>query len=69
MRQRELAKKKEEEERDYWFSHLRPMTKPKQMWQVKRLAKEENDSSGNSSGEEASKVTPTRGEDNPGSGD
>jgi hypothetical protein len=45
------------------------MTKPKQMWQVKRLAKEENDSSGNSSGEEASKVTPTRGEDNPGSGD
>jgi hypothetical protein len=69
MRQRELVKKKEEEERDYWFSHLRPMTKPKQMWQVKHLAKEENDSSGNNSGEEASKVTPTRGEDNPGSGD
>jgi hypothetical protein len=32
MRQRELAEKKEEEERDYWFNHLQPMTKPKQMW-------------------------------------
>jgi hypothetical protein len=28
MRQRELAEKKEEE-RDYWFNRLRPMTKPK----------------------------------------
>jgi hypothetical protein len=29
MRQREMAEKKEEEERDYWFNHLRPMTKMK----------------------------------------
>jgi 16S rRNA U516 pseudouridylate synthase RsuA-like enzyme len=65
MCQRELAEKKEEEERDYWFNRLRPMTKPKQMWQKKWLAKEE----GCSSGEEASKVTPTRGEDNPKSSD
>jgi hypothetical protein len=28
MRQRELAKKKEEKEWDYWFNRLRPMTKP-----------------------------------------
>jgi hypothetical protein len=35
MCQRGLATKKEEEERDYWFSRLRPMTKPKQMWQEK----------------------------------
>jgi hypothetical protein len=32
MRQRELSEKKEEEEQDYWFNHLRPMTKPKQTW-------------------------------------
>jgi hypothetical protein len=41
------------------------MTKSKQTWWEKRLAKEE----GGSSGEEASKVTLTRGEDNMGSGD
>jgi hypothetical protein len=35
MRQIELVKKKEEEERDYWFNRLRPMTKPKQTWQEK----------------------------------
>jgi predicted deacetylase len=29
MRQREMAEKKEDEERDYWFNHLRPMTKMK----------------------------------------
>jgi hypothetical protein len=45
------------------------MTKPKQMWQEKWLAKEEGYRSGDSSGEEASKVTPARGEDNPGLGD
>jgi hypothetical protein len=45
------------------------MTKPKQTWQEKRLAKEEGGSSGNSSGEEAGKVTLARGEDNQGSGD
>jgi hypothetical protein len=64
MRQRELSKKKEEE-RDYWFNRLWPMTRPEQTWQEKWLAKEE----GGSSGEEVSKVTPVRGEDNPGSGD
>jgi hypothetical protein len=32
MTERELAKKKEEEEWDYWFNPLRPMTKPKQTW-------------------------------------
>jgi hypothetical protein len=32
MRQRWLAEKKEEEERDYSFNHLRPMTKLKQTW-------------------------------------
>jgi hypothetical protein len=32
MCQRELAEKKEEEERDYWFNHLRTMTKLKQTW-------------------------------------
>jgi hypothetical protein len=65
MHQRELAEKKEEEEWDYWFNHLRPMTKSKQTWWGKRLAKEE----GCSSNEEASKVTLTRGEGNPESGD
>jgi hypothetical protein len=56
-----LAEKKEEEERDYWFNRLRPMTKPEQTWQEKRLAKEEGGSSGNNSGEEVSKVTSARG--------
>jgi hypothetical protein len=69
MHQRELAEKKEEEEWDYWFNCLLPMTKPKQTWWEKWLAKEEGCSSSDSSGEEASKVTPTRGEDNPESGD
>jgi hypothetical protein len=69
MRQRELAEKKEEEERDYWFNCLWPMTKPKQTWWEKRLAKEEGCSSGDSSGEEASKVISARGEDKPESGD
>jgi hypothetical protein len=59
-----LAEKKEEEERDYWFNRLRPMTKPKQMWQEKQLAKEEGGSS-----EQVSKVTTARGEDNTGWGD
>jgi hypothetical protein len=69
MRQRELAEKKEEEEQDYWFNRLWPMTRPKQTWQEKWLAKEEGGSCGDSSGEDARKVTPARGEDNPGSGD
>jgi hypothetical protein len=61
MCQRELAEKKEEEERDYWFNRLQPMTKLKQTWQKKQLAKEEGGSNGDNSGEEASKVTPVRG--------
>jgi hypothetical protein len=69
MHQRELAEKEEEEQQDYWFNRLRPMTKPKQTWQEKWLGKEEGGSSDNISGEEASKVTPTRVEDNSGSGD
>jgi hypothetical protein len=69
MRQRELAEKKEEEEWDYWFNCLWPMTKPKQTWQEKWLTKEEGGNNGDGSGREASKVTPARGEDNPGLGD
>jgi hypothetical protein len=72
MRQRELAKKKEEEERNYWLNRLwpmTPMTKLKQMWRAKLLAKEEGSSSGDSSMEEASKVTSARGVNNQGLGD
>jgi hypothetical protein len=61
MCQRELAEKKEEEERDYWFNHLWPMTKPKQTWREKWLAMLEGCSSDDSSGDEARKVTPARG--------
>jgi hypothetical protein len=64
-----LVEKKEEEERDYWFNRLRPMTRPEQTWREKRLAKGESGSSDDSSVEEASKVTPTRGEVNLRSGD
>jgi hypothetical protein len=64
--QRELAKKKEEEEQDYWFNHLQPMTRPKQKWRQKWLAKEENGSSGSS--EEEVEVTSAKGDSNPGSG-
>jgi hypothetical protein len=62
MSQRKLAEKKEEEEWDYWFNHLQPMTKPKQTW----WENGESGSSGDNSGEEANQVTLTRGEDNPG---
>jgi hypothetical protein len=66
MHQRELAEKKEEEEQDYWFYHLRPMTRPKQKWREKWLAKEENGSSGSS--KEEVEVTSAKGDSNPGSG-
>jgi hypothetical protein len=69
MHQRELAEKKEEEERDYWFNRLQPMTKPKQTWREKWFGKEEGYSSGNNNGEEGSMVTLARGEGNPESGD
>jgi hypothetical protein len=65
MHQRELAEKKEKKERDYWFNLLRPMTKPKQTWREKWLAKEGGYGSGDSNGDEVTKVTPARGEDNP----
>jgi hypothetical protein len=68
MRQRELAEKKEEEERDYWFNRLWPMTKPKQTWWQKWLAKEENGSSGDSSDEEEVEVTSAKGDSNPRTG-
>jgi hypothetical protein len=63
MHQRELAEKKEKEEQDYWFNHLRPMTRPKQKWRKKWLAKEESDSS-----EEEVEVTLAKGDSNLGSG-
>jgi hypothetical protein len=68
MHQRDLAEKKEEEEQDYWFNHLWPMTKPKQTWREKHLAKEENGSSGDNSGEEEVEVTSAKGDSNPGLG-
>jgi hypothetical protein len=64
-----VGQEKREGERDYRFNRLRPMTKTKQTWQEKWLAKEESGSSSDSSSEEASKVTSARGEDNPRSGD
>jgi hypothetical protein len=64
MLQKELAEK-EEEQRDYGFNHLRPMTKVKQRWQEKWLAKEEN---GSSSGEGEVEVTSDKGGSNPESG-
>jgi hypothetical protein len=45
------------------------MTKPKQTWRGKWLAKEEGGSNCSCSGEEASKITPARGEENPRLGD
>jgi hypothetical protein len=69
MHQIELAEKKEEEEQDYWFNRLWPMTRPEQTWQEKRLAKEEGSSSSDNSGKEVSKVTLARREDNPSTGD
>jgi hypothetical protein len=42
LQQKELAKKKQEEDRDYWFNRPRPMTKLKLTWWEKWLAKEED---------------------------
>jgi hypothetical protein len=42
------------------------MTKPKQTWWEKWLAKEENGSSDDSSGEEEVEVTSAKGDSNPG---
>jgi hypothetical protein len=68
MRQKELAEKKEEEQRDYWFNCLRLMTKVKQTWREKWLAKEENDNSGDSNSEEEVEVTSDKGGSIPESG-
>jgi hypothetical protein len=58
----------EEGQWDYWSNRLWPMTKVKQMWQEKWLAKEENGSSGDSSREEEIEVTLDKGGSNPESG-
>jgi hypothetical protein len=42
MSQRELGEKIEDEEWDYLFNRLWPMTKPKQTWWEKQLANVEN---------------------------
>jgi hypothetical protein len=63
--QKELAEKKEEEDRDYWFNRSWPMTKPKLTWQEKRLAKKEDGGSGGSSGEEEQEMASPRGDPNP----
>jgi hypothetical protein len=59
MHQRELAEKREEEQRDLWFNRIRPMTKVKQTWHEKWLARKEND---NISSEEEVGVTSDKGE-------
>jgi hypothetical protein len=59
MRQRELAEKREEEQQDIWFNRIRPMTKVKQIWHEKWLAREGN---GNSNSEEGVGVTSDKGE-------
>jgi hypothetical protein len=59
MHQRELVEKREEEQQDLWFNWIRPMTKVKQTWHEKQLARKEN---GNSSSEEEVGVTSDKGE-------
>jgi hypothetical protein len=63
MCQKELAEK-EEEQRGYWFNHLRPTTKVKQTWREKRLAKEVNNSSSDNISEEEVEVTLDKGGNN-----
>jgi hypothetical protein len=57
MCQRELAEKREEEQCHLWFNRIRPMTKVKQTWREKWLAREENDNSSEEVG-----VTSDKGE-------
>jgi hypothetical protein len=52
LRQCELVEKQEEVERDRWFNQLRPMTRPRQTWREKRLAREENSTDSNDSHDE-----------------
>jgi hypothetical protein len=42
---RELAEERVEEQRDLWFNRIRLMTKVKQTWREKQLAREENSNS------------------------
>jgi hypothetical protein len=56
-----FGREKKKEVRDYWFNRLWARTKPKQTWQEKWLAKEENCSSGDSSGEEEVEDTSDKG--------
>jgi hypothetical protein len=62
MRQRELAEKREEEQRDLWFTQIRPMTKVKQTWHERWLAREENGNSSDNSSEEEVEVISDKGE-------
>jgi hypothetical protein len=66
MHQKELAEKKDEEQQDYWFNCLWPMTKVKPTWQETWLAKEENSRSDSGSEEEV-EVTSESFNGNPGS--
>jgi hypothetical protein len=61
LQQKELAEKREDEDRDHWFNCSQPMTKLKLTWQEKRLAKEEDDNSGGNIGNEEQKMASARG--------
>jgi hypothetical protein len=53
-----LAERREEEQQDLWFNRIRPMTKVKQTWLEKWLAREQN----GSSSEEEVGITSDKGE-------
>jgi hypothetical protein len=61
LQQKELAEKREEEDQNHWFNCSRPVTKLKLTWQEKRLAKEEDGSSGGNSGNEEQEMASARG--------
>jgi hypothetical protein len=62
MCQTELVEKREEEQRGLWLNRIRPMTKMKQTWHEKRLAREENSNSSDSRSEGEVGVTSDEGE-------
>jgi hypothetical protein len=62
MCQRELAEQREEEQHDLWFNRIRPMTKVKQTWHEKQLAREENSNSSDNICEEEVGVTLDKGQ-------
>jgi hypothetical protein len=47
LRKKELEEEKEEKAWDEWFNQVSPMTKPKQTWREKRLAREEGSNNEN----------------------